>query len=90
MNQKYILFAIFMPILVVPLLSLVIQLAFGQEEVPEFLNRRVAVWQLFYKLMVSAFIVGAVVTGVIFYVCFRYSENNKHNKFPATKEDAKH
>ncbi len=90
MEQKYILFAIFMPILVIPILSLVIQLAFGEEQVPDFLNRRVAVWQLFYKLMVGAFIVGAVVTGTIFYVCFRYSENNKHNKFATPKEESKH
>jgi heme/copper-type cytochrome/quinol oxidase subunit 2 len=31
--------------------------------------------------MVAAFIVGAVVQGVILYVCFRYRESHKKNRF---------
>jgi heme/copper-type cytochrome/quinol oxidase subunit 2 len=31
--------------------------------------------------MVAAFIVGAIVQGTIFYVCWRYRESHKRNKF---------
>jgi heme/copper-type cytochrome/quinol oxidase subunit 2 len=46
-----------------------------------YIYRNVEVWGLFFKLMVAAFIVGAVVQGVILYVCFRYRESHKKNRF---------
>lgn len=46
-----------------------------------YVYRNVEVWGLFFKLMVAAFIVGAVVQGVILYVCFRYRESHKKNRF---------
>jgi heme/copper-type cytochrome/quinol oxidase subunit 2 len=59
--------------------------AFGQESSdsnPEkYVLRNVEVWGLFYRMMVAAFIVGAVVQGVIIYVCWRYRESHKKNKF---------
>ena len=42
--------------------------------------RRVEIWGLFYRLMVIAFAVGAVVQGTIIYVCWRFRESNKKNK----------
>ena len=42
--------------------------------------RRVEIWGLFYRLMVVAFAVGAVVQGTIIYVCWRFRESNKKNK----------
>ncbi len=49
----------------------------GQEEL---IIRRVEIWSLFYRLMVVAFIVGAVVQGSIIYVCWRFRESNKKNQ----------
>ena len=48
-----------------------------------YVYRNVEVWGLFFKLMVAAFIVGAIVQGVILYVCFRYRESHKKNRFIA-------
>ena len=46
----------------------------------EIVVRRVEIWGLFYRLMVVAFAVGAVVQGTIIYVCWRFRESNKKNK----------
>jgi len=42
--------------------------------------RRVEIWGLFYRLMVAAFVVGAVVQGTIVYVCWRFRESNPKNR----------
>lgn len=52
---------------------------FAQES-EEFVIRRVEIWALFYRLMVAAFVVGAVVQGVIVYVCWRFRESHKKNR----------
>lgn len=46
----------------------------------EIVVRRVEIWGLFYRLMVVAFAVGAIVQGTIIYVCWRFRESNKKNK----------
>ncbi len=52
---------------------------FAQES-EEYVVRRVEIWGLFYRLMVAAFVVGAVVQGAIVYVCWRFRESNKKNR----------
>jgi heme/copper-type cytochrome/quinol oxidase subunit 2 len=52
---------------------------FAQES-EEFVVRRVEIWALFYRLMVAAFVVGAVVQGAIVYVCWRFRESHKKNR----------
>ena len=47
--------------------------AFAQES-DQVLNRRVEIWALFYRLMTAAFIVGAVVQGVMLFVIVRFRE----------------
>jgi heme/copper-type cytochrome/quinol oxidase subunit 2 len=39
----------------------------------------VEIWALFYRGMVAAFVVGAVVQGSIIYVAWRFREGNKKN-----------
>ena len=69
------------------------QMAFAQEDAAqqeqgspggsspeEVVVRRVEIWGLFYRLMVVAFAVGAIVQGTIIYVCWRFRESNKKNK----------
>src|ERR687885_7999 len=71
------------PLVAVLILSLVIVPAFAQEssssQAQQYLNRRVEIWALFYRGMIAAFVVGAVVQGSIIYVCWRFRESNKKN-----------
>jgi hypothetical protein len=93
--NKWLLIIIFTPIVSVSFTSFVFNLgqtAFAQESAEqqgqestggsppeELIIRRVEIWGVFYKLMVVAFVVGAVVQGSIIYVCWRFRESNKKN-----------
>jgi uncharacterized protein (DUF2062 family) len=93
--NKWLLIIIFTPIVSVSFTSFVFnlgQMAFAQESAEqqgqestggsppeELIIRRVEIWGLFYRLMVVAFVVGAVVQGSIVYVCWRFRESNKKN-----------
>ncbi len=52
-------------------------LAFAQETPGDYIINRVEIWGLFYRLMVIAFTVGAVLMGVLAYVVFKFRESNK-------------
>ena len=68
----------FSPVVGLMLFSL-IDSAFAQSS-EEYVVRRVEIWGLFYRLMVVAFVVGAVVQGSIVYVCWRFGESNPKNR----------
>jgi nicotinamide riboside transporter PnuC len=91
--KKWLLIVIFTPVLSVSFTSLIFnagqEMAFAQEPAAqqeqgsppeELIVRRVEIWGLFYRLMVVAFVVGAVVQGTIIYLCWRFRESNKKNK----------
>jgi heme/copper-type cytochrome/quinol oxidase subunit 2 len=69
---------IFSPVVGLMLFSL-IDNAFAQKA-EDIIVRRVEIWGLFYRLMVVAFVVGAVVQGTIVYVCWRFRESNPKNR----------
>ena len=46
----------------------------------ETVIRRVEIWGLFYRMMVAAFIVGAVVQGLNVYISWRFRESNPRFK----------
>ena len=90
---KWSLIIIFAPVLSVSFTSFIFSLAQtavaqeSEEQVPtegsaseEAVFRRVEIWGLFYRLMVIAFVVGAVVQGTIIYICWRFRESNKKNQ----------
>lgn len=53
------------------------------QEAENYLNRRVEIWALFYKLMVAAFIVGTVVQGTMLFIAVRFREKKvKHEVSP--------
>jgi nicotinamide riboside transporter PnuC len=54
--------------------------ASGGSSPEDVVVRRVEIWGVFYRLMIIAFAVGAVVQGTIIYVCWRFRESNKNNK----------
>ena len=74
------------PLVAVFVLSFIIAPAFAQQssssQAEQYLNRRVEIWALFYRGMVAAFVVGAVVQGSIIYVGWRFREGNKKNFVP--------
>ena len=50
------------------------------DEPGEYLDRRVEIWGLFYRLMIVAFTVGTVVSGMIVWVVLRFRESNPKAK----------
>ena len=46
----------------------------------ETVIRRVEIWGLFYRMMVAAFIVGAVVQGLNVYISWRFRESHPRFK----------
>jgi heme/copper-type cytochrome/quinol oxidase subunit 2 len=89
-SKHWILLLAFLPLFTILYVSFFEQV-FAQEtrSAEGYIYRNVEVWGLFFKLMVAAFIVGAIVQGVILYVCFRYRESHKKNRFmeKTTEED---
>ncbi len=71
------------PLLVLASLAIVpaIDLAFAAGDEPgEYLDRRVVIWNLFYRLMTVAFTVGAVVSGTMIWQCWRFRESHPKAK----------
>jgi heme/copper-type cytochrome/quinol oxidase subunit 2 len=73
----------------ISLLSLA-EYALAQESAEDYVIRRVEIWSTFYRLMIIAFVVGAVVLGTIVYIIWRYRESNKKNQPKGTMESAHH
>ena len=53
----------------------------------EYLDRTVVIWGLFYRLMIIAFTVGTVVSGLIVWLVLRFRESNPKAK-PTSYEAA--
>jgi heme/copper-type cytochrome/quinol oxidase subunit 2 len=74
--------------LVALLLTITLGHAFAQSPT-SYIDRRVEIWALFYRGMVAAFVVGALVQGAIVYVAWRFRESNKKNQ-PKTSMEGAH
>jgi heme/copper-type cytochrome/quinol oxidase subunit 2 len=70
---------ILIPVVVLMLLGIDIA-AFAQESTERYIIARVEIWALFYRLMVVAFVIGAVVMGTITYVVWRFRESHPKNR----------
>jgi heme/copper-type cytochrome/quinol oxidase subunit 2 len=75
------------PLLIISFLSLA-EYALAQEAAEDYVIRRVEIWSTFYRLMVVAFVVGAVVQGSIVYISWRFRESNKKNRPRGPMESA--
>lgn len=64
-------------LLVLPTIQYV--LAAG-DELGEYLDRRVEIWNLFFRLMTVAFVIGAVVSGTLIWLVWRFRESNPKAK----------
>ena len=60
-----------------------IQLVFGADEAGEYVDRRVLIWNLFFRMMTVAFAVRAVVSGTLIWLIWRFRES--HPKATPTK-----
>lgn len=57
------------------------------DEPGEYLDRRVVIWNLFFRMMTVAFTVGAVVSGTMIWLVLRFRESNpKATPTPYEKE----
>jgi heme/copper-type cytochrome/quinol oxidase subunit 2 len=80
--------------LYIVLLTLVIlptiEYAFAAGDEPsEYMDRRVEIWNLFFRMMTVAFVVGAVVSGTLIWLIFRFRESNpkaKPTKYEGTSD----
>lgn len=91
--NRWLLIVILAPVLSVSFISFILtagQIAVAQESPEgqdsaggsaseELVIRRVEIWGLFYRLMIVAFTIGAVVQGTIIYISWRFRESNKKN-----------
>jgi heme/copper-type cytochrome/quinol oxidase subunit 2 len=87
-SKSWLLLAV-VPLLIISFLSL-IEYALAQESAEKYVVRRVEVWGTFYRLMIVAFVVGAVVQGSIVYIIWRFRESNKKNLPRGPTESAHH
>ena len=63
------------------------QYVFAQDTPGEYLDRRVEIWNLFFRLMTVAFVIGAVVSGTLIWLVLRFRESNPKAK-PTKYEEA--
>ena len=80
MNFNSRIFLLLIPAGLVALFSLNVGSAFAQQTASQYVYHRVEIWALFYRLMVIAFVVGAVVMGTMFYIVWRFRESHPKNK----------
>ncbi len=61
-----------------------LQYALAQGDEPgEYIDRRVLIWNLFFRMMTVAFVIGAVVSGTLVWLVWRFRES--HPKATPTK-----
>ncbi len=83
------LFSPLVAIIVISTLNFNNVFAADEQNPNQYVIRRVEIWGLFYRLMVAAFVVGAVVQGSIVYVCWRFRESNPKNRVREPIEGAR-
>lgn len=79
MNSKSRIFLLLIPAGIVALLAANFGTAFAQTT-GQYVYSRVEIWSLFYRLMVIAFVIGAVIMGTMFYIVWRFRESHPKNK----------
>ena len=57
-----------------------VTLAFAAEAAGEYLDRKAEIWNLFFRLMVVAFVVGGVIAGTMVWQVWRFRESNPKSK----------
>ena len=77
MKGMFGLFLVLAVLVVIP----AVDLAFAAGDEPgEYLDRRVIIWNLFFRMMTVAFTVGAVVAGTMIWLVWRFRESHPKAK----------
>ena len=57
-----------------------VTLAFAAETAGEYVDRKAEIWNLFFRLMIVAFVVGGVIAGTMVWQVWRFRESNPKSK----------
>jgi heme/copper-type cytochrome/quinol oxidase subunit 2 len=57
-----------------------VSLAFAAESAGEYIDRKAEIWNLFFRMMVVAFVVGGVIAGTMVWQVWRFRESNPKAK----------
>lgn len=85
MVRELVLFSVLTVLIILPTLQLVF--AAEVSEPGQYVQRKVEIWNLFFKMMTIAFTVGAVVSGTLIWLVWRFRES--HPKAKPTKYEEK-
>jgi len=61
---------------IIPTLDLV----FAAETTGEYIDRKAEIWNLFFRMMTVAFVVGGVIAGTMVWQVWRFRESNPKSK----------
>ena len=67
-------------LVIVPQIHLASAALGGQVSEKQYVNIRAEVWNLFFRMTTAAFTVGAVVSGTMIWLCWRFRESHPKNK----------
>ena len=81
------LLGIFLVLAVLVIIPTVDHVFAAGDEPGEYIDRRVLIWNLFFRMMTVAFTVGAVVSGTMIWICWRFRESHP-NATPTAYEKA--
>ena len=57
-----------------------VSLAFAAETAGEYIDRKAEIWNLFFRMMTVAFVVGGVIAGTMVGQVWRFRESNPKSK----------
>ena len=57
-----------------------VSLSFAAETVGEYVDRKAEIWNLFFRMMTVAFVVGGVIAGTMVWQVWRFRESNPKSK----------
>ena len=76
MSKIFHLLTIIATLCIIPTISLV----FAAETTGEYLDRKAEIWNLFFRMMTVAFVVGGVIAGTMVWQVWRFRESNPKSK----------
>ena len=76
MSKIFHLLIIMMTLFIIPTVSLV----FAAETAGEYIDRKAEIWNLFFRMMTIAFVVGGVIAGTMVWQVWRFRESNPNSK----------
>ena len=71
---------------IIPQLHLVYAQESSDKSAKQYINLRAEVWNLFFRMTTAAFTVGAVVSGTMIWLVWRFRESHPKNQTPTRWE----